>query len=124
MPYYRYRNTMRIGRRIPITIGIMLIFGVILTTSGVTLDLVDGQTNSTINQTSTNTTATPAMTTSAQDEASQSIRGAITETGEFLGNATEKVATSESARTIVNETSELLGNATVETQRFFSPKNN
>lgn len=115
---------MRIGRRIPVTIGIMLILGVILTTSRVTLDLVDGQTNSTINQTNTTTAATPAMTTSAQDDASQSIRGAMTETGEFLGNATEKVATSKSARTIVNETSELLGNATVETQKFFSPNNN
>lgn len=61
------------------------------------------------------------MTTSAQDKASQSIRGAITETGEFLGNVTEKVATSKSAGAIVNETSEVLGNATVETQEFFSP---
>ena len=49
------------------------------------------------------------------------IRGAITETGEFLGNVTDKVATSKSAGTIVNETSEVLGNATVETQKFFSP---
>ena len=84
----------------------MLIFGVILTTSTVTLDLVEGQ------------------TTSPQEEASQSIRGAITETGEFAGNATEKVATSETAGTFVNETSEVLGNATVETQKFFSPNNN
>jgi hypothetical protein len=64
------------------------------------------------------------MTTSAQDEASQSIRGAITETGEFLGNVTDKAVTSKSARTIVNETSEVLGNATVETQKFFCPNNN
>jgi hypothetical protein len=71
---------MIIERRIPATIGIMLFLNVILTASSVTLDLVEGQTNSTINQTSTNTTATPAMTTSPQDEASQSIRGAITET--------------------------------------------
>ena len=91
----------------------------LLTTRG-TFELVTGQTNSTVNQTST-PTATPAMTTSAQDKASQSIRGAITETGEFLGNVTEKVATSKSAGAIVNETSEVLGNATVETQEFFSP---
>jgi hypothetical protein len=112
-------RTMKIGTRIPTTIVILLIFVVILTARG-TLDSVDGQTNSTTNQT-TVTTATPAMTTSTQDEASQSIRGAITETGEFLGNVTEKVATSKSAGTIVNETSEVLGNATVETQKFFGP---
>jgi hypothetical protein len=56
------------------------LFGVLLIVSTEILDSVNGQTNSTINQTST-TTGTPAMTTSAQDEASQSIRGAITETG-------------------------------------------
>ena len=93
---------MRLGRKIPPAIGIMLIFGVILTTS--IINLVEGQ--------------------SPQEKASQSIRGAITETGEFVGNATEKVATSETARTMVNETSEVLGNATVETQKFFSPNNN
>ena len=108
---------MKIGIGVPTTIVILLIFVVILTARG-TLDSVDGQTNSTTNQT---TTATPATTTSTQDEASQSIRGAITETGEFLSNVTEKVATSKSAGTIVNETSEVLGNATVETQKFFSP---
>jgi len=112
-------RTMKMGIRIPITIVILLTFVVILTARG-TFDSVDGQTNSTTNQT-TVTTATPATTTSTQDEASQSIRGAITETGEFLGNVTEKVATSKSAGTIVNETSEVLGNATVETQKFFSP---
>lgn len=79
---------MKMGIRIPTTIVILLIFVVILTARG-TFDLVDGQTNSTTNQT-TVTTATPARTTSTQDEASQSIRGAITETGEFLGNVTEK----------------------------------
>ena len=73
---------MKMGIRIPITVVILLIFVVILTARG-TFDSVDGQTNSTTNQT-TVTTATPAITTSTQDEASQSIRGAITETGEFL----------------------------------------
>lgn len=71
------------------------LFGVLLIVSTEILDSVNGQTNSTINQTST-TTGTPAMTTSAQDEASQSIRGAITETGEFLGNVTDKAVTSVS----------------------------
>ncbi len=56
-------------------------------TSRITLDSVVGQTNSTTNQTST-PTATPAMTTSVQDEA-EPIKGAMTETREFLGNVTE-----------------------------------
>jgi hypothetical protein len=111
---------MKKGRMIPFAGGIFLIFGLLLITATETLDSANGQTNSIINQTST-TTGTPAMTTSAQDEASQSIRGAITETGEFLGNVKEKIATSKSARTIINETSDILGNATVETQKFFSP---
>src|ERR671918_544489 len=79
---------MKKGRMIPFAGGIFLIFGLLLITATETLDSANGQTNSTINQTST-TTGTPAMTTSAQDEASQSIRGAITETGEFLGNVTD-----------------------------------
>ena len=83
------------------------------------LDSAYGQTDSTINQNTNSTTITPssppASTTSAQDEVSQSIRGAMIETGEFLGNVTEKVATSKSAGTIINETFEVLGNATVET---------
>ena len=112
-------RTMKIGIRIPTTIVILLIFVFILIARG-TLDSVDSQTNSTTNQT-TVATSTPATTTSTQDEASQLKRGAITETGEFLDNVTEKVATSKSAGTIVNETSEVLGNATVETQKFFSP---
>ena len=110
---------MKIGIRIPTTIVSLLIFVVMLTARG-TLDSVYSQINSSTNQT-TVATETPATTTSTQDDASQSIRGAITETGEFLGNVTEKVATSKSAGTIVNETSEVLGNATVETQKFFSP---
>ena len=114
---------MEVCRIRPLASGILLIFGVLLIITMGTSDSLNGQTNSTINQTST-PTATPAIITSPQDEASQSIRGVITETGEFLGNVTEKVATSESARTIVNETSEVLGNATVETQKFFSPNAN
>ena len=65
------------------------------------------QTNSTANQTSapdaTNINAT--TTTTAQQEASNSIKGAITETGEFLSNATQKVTTSKSAGALLNDTS-------------------
>jgi len=92
------------------------------------LDSVYGQTNSTMNQTSTppttntntTTTITPAITTSAEEEASESIKGAITESGSFLRNVTEKIATSKSAGAILNETSEVLGNAYVEAKKFFS----
>ena len=113
---------------IPIITVLLLIFSLISAVQG-SLDSAYGQTDSTINQ-NTNSTTTitpssppPASTTLAQDEVSQSIRGAMIETGEFLGNITEKVATSKSAGTIINETSEVLGNATVETQKFFSPEN-
>jgi hypothetical protein len=117
---------MEIDRMIPVITVLLLIFSLISAVRG-SLDSVYGQTDSTINQ-NTNSTTTitpspPASTTSAQDEVSQSIRGAMIETGEFLGNVTEKVATSKSAGTIINETSEVLGNATVETQKFFSPDN-
>jgi hypothetical protein len=119
---------MEIDRMIPIITVLLLIFSLISAVRG-SLDSAYGQTDSTINQ-NTNSTTTitpssppPASTTSAQDEVSQSIRGAMIETGEFLGNVTEKVATSKSAGTIINETSEVLGNATVETQKFFSPEN-
>ena len=115
---------------IPIITVLLLIFSLISAVRG-SLDSAYGQTDSTINQntnsTNSTTTITPsspqASTTSAQDEVSQSIRGAMIETGEFLGNVSEKVATSKSAGTIINETSEVLGNATVETQKFFSPEN-
>lgn len=112
---------------IPVITVLLLIFSLISAVRG-SLDSVYGQTDSTINQninsnTTTITPSPPASTTSAQDEVSQSIRGAMIETGEFLGNVTEKVATSKSAGTIINETSEVLGNATVETQKFFSPDN-
>jgi hypothetical protein len=81
---------MKIRIMMPVTIVIMMVFGVILAARG-TLDTLDGQTNS---ATSTSTTpAAAATTTTAEEKASQSIRGAITETGEFLGNVTEKVVT-------------------------------
>lgn len=113
---------MKYKKEIRVAFEILFIFGVVLIASQGTWDSVYGQTNSTINQTSTpTTTTTPAMTTPAQEEASESIRGAITETGAFLSNVTEKVATSKSAGTILNETSEVLGNAYIEAKRFFSP---
>ncbi len=137
-------NKMKCKKEIRVAFGILFIFGVVLIVAKGTLDSVyaqtnstinqtstpttttpgmttSAQTNSTINQTSTPTTTTPGMTTSAQEEASKSIRGAITETGAILGNVTEKVATSKSAGTILNETSEVLGNAYIEAKRFFSP---
>lgn len=84
------------------------------------------QTNSTGNQISTstptaNTTAAPETTTPAQGKASSSIKGAISETGEFLGNASQKVTTSKSAGALLNDTSDTLGNSYVETQKFFNP---
>jgi len=116
---------MEIDRMIPVITVLLLIFSLISAVRG-SLDSVYGQTDSTIDQNTNSTTTitpSPASTPSAQDEVSQSIRGAMIETGEFLGNVTEKVATSKSAGTIINETSEVLGNATVETQKFFSPDN-
>jgi hypothetical protein len=93
---------------------------------GITLAAIIGtfgsayaQTNATINQTG-KTTISP--TTAPSKQASQSIRGAITDTGQFLHNASEKVAGSKSAQTIVNESSVVLGNATVATKKYFSSK--
>ena len=80
---------------------------------------VYAQTNAT---TSANQTGKAITTSTPSKQASQSIRGAITSTGQFAQNATQKIAGSKSAQTIVNESSDLLGNATVTTKRFFSPK--
>jgi hypothetical protein len=76
------------------------------------------------NATSANQTGkTSSSTTTAQSEqASRSIKGAITSTGQFLNNATQKIVGSKSVQTIVNESSNLLGNATVATKKFFNPK--
>src|SRR5687767_9668330 len=111
-------NKMKCKKEMRIVFGILFVFGMILTVGKGTLDSVYGQINSTINQTNTpsttntnttntNTTntntASPAITTSAEEEASESIKGAITETGSLLRNITEKVATSKSAGAILNE---------------------
>ena len=86
------------------------------------------QTNSTGNQTNISSTPTASMTappqesaTPAQEKASSMIKGAISETGEFIGNASQKVTTSKSAGALLNDTSNALGKACVETQKFFSP---
>ena len=118
--------------------GMILIFGIMLVVSISASDSAYGQTNSTLNQGQTNSTlnqgqtnstlnqtsiptSAPTTTTSAQKEASESIKGAITETGEFVGNVTQKIITSESAGTILNETSEVLGDAYIEVKKYFSP---
>ena len=149
-------NKMKCKKEMRVIFGILFVFGIVLIVGKGTLDSVYGQTNSTINQTSTspttntnttttpaittpaqtnstinqtstspttntNTTTTPAITTPAEEEASKSIKGAITETGSFLRNVTDKVATSKSAGAILNETSEALGSAYIEAKKFFSP---
>ena len=98
----------------------------ITTSSSITTPV---QTNSTGNQNSlstptANTTAAPETTTPppAQEKTSKSIKGTISETGEFLGNISQKVTTSKSAGALLHDTSNILGNAYVETQKFFNPK--
>jgi hypothetical protein len=122
-------NKMKCKKEMRVVFGILFVFGMVLIVGKGTLDSVYGQTNSTMNQTSTppttntnttTTTTTPAITTSAEEQASESIKGAITESGSFLRNVTEKIATSKSAGAILNETSEVLGNAYVEAKKFFS----
>jgi hypothetical protein len=117
---YLRRNKMKREKEIQVVFGILFIFGTVLIVATGTLNTLNAQTNSTINQTST-FTKTPAKTTSAQTEASESIKGAITETGKFVSNVTEKIVTSKTAGTFLNETSEVLGDAYVEAKRFFSP---
>jgi cell division septum initiation protein DivIVA len=79
------------------------------------------QTNATsANQTGKTSSSSTAAAQSEQ--ASRSIKGAITSTGQFLNNATQKIVGSKSVQTIVNESSDLLGNATVATKKFFNPK--
>ena len=97
---------------------------VTITILGITLTTILGNSGSAYaqaaatitNQTEKTTTSTPS------NQASQSIRGAITDTGQFLNNATQKVAGSKSAQTIVNESSDVLGNATVAMKKYFGPK--
>ncbi len=91
---------------------------------GITLAAIVGNSSSAYaqaNATITNQTGKTTPSTQS-NQASQSIRGAITDTGQFLNNATQKVASSKSAQTIVNESSDVLGNATVATKKYFSSK--
>ena len=111
---------MKREKEIQVVFGILFILGTVVILATGAFNMSNAQTNSTINQTST-FTKTPAKTTSAQAEASDSIKGAITESGKFLSNVTEKIVTSKTAGTLLNETSEVLGDAYVETKRFFSP---
>ena len=129
---------MKREKEIQVVFGILFIFGTVLIAASSTLNTLNAQTNSTINPVQTNSTInpvqtnstinqtstftkTPAMTTSAHAEDSDSIKGAITETGKFVSNVTEKIVTSKTAGTFLNETSEVLGDLYVETKRFFSP---
>ena len=92
------------------------------TTASSVFSTAHAQTNVTsANQ--TGKTSSSSSTAAAQSEqASRSIKGAITSTGQFLNNATQKIVGSKSVQTIVNESSDLLGNATVVTKKFFNPK--
>ncbi|HKR73239.1 MAG TPA: hypothetical protein VJR94_03915 [Candidatus Nitrosocosmicus sp.] len=120
---------MKSEKKKSLVFGMIFIFGIMMLASSTSSDRVNAQTNSTLNQGQTNSTlnqtqasiSPPTTTTSAQKEASQSIKGAITETGEFVGNVTQKIINSKSAGTILNETSEVLGDAYLETKKFFSP---
>ena len=93
---------------------------VIMTLLGITLSAMIGTFGSAYAQ--ANATATSPSPTTPSKQASQSIRAAITDTRQFLHNATQKVAGSRSAQTIVNESSDVLGNATVATKKYFSSK--
>jgi hypothetical protein len=102
---------------IPMAFLTMMISGITLTAFIASFSSVHAQADATTkNQTGKTTTSTPSK------QASQSIRGAITETGQFLHNVTEKAAGSKSAQTIVNESSDVLGNATVATKKYFGSK--
>ena len=90
------------------------------TTASSVFSTAHAQTNAT---SANQTDKTSSSTAAAQSEqASRSIKGAITSTGQFLNNATQKIAGSKSVQAIVNESSDLLGNTTVATKKFFNPK--
>ena len=101
---------------IPIAIVALILLS---TTASSVFSTVHAQTNAT----SANPTGKASSSTTTQSEqASRSIKGAITSTGQFLNNATQKIVGSKSVQTIVNESSDLLDNATVATKKFFDPK--
>jgi hypothetical protein len=99
-----------------IAVEIMIVLGITLSANIGTFGSAYAQANATTNQKGKTTGPTPS------EQASQSIRGAITDTGQFVHNATVKVAGSKSAQTLVNESSDVLGNATVATKKYFGSK--
>jgi cell division septum initiation protein DivIVA len=105
-----------------VTIPIAFVTLILLsTTASSVFSTAHAQTNATsANQTGKTSSSSTAGAQSEQ--ASRSIKGAITSTGQFLNNATQKIVGSKSVQTIVNESSDLLGNATVATKKFFNPK--
>ena len=66
-----------------------------------------------------NNQSKPAADTESE-QAAQSIKGAISSTGQFLGNVTNKIITSKSAKSILNDSSEALGNATTAVKKYFA----
>ena len=102
-----------------VTIPIVFVTMIIL---GITLSSVSSSAYAQTNTTSANQIGKTVTTSTPSKQASQSIRGAITDTGQFLNNATQKVAGSKSTQTVVNESSDVLGNVTVATKKYFSSK--
>ena len=104
-----------------VSIPIAFVTLILLSTTASSVITAHAQTNATsANQTGKTSSSSTAAAQSEQ--ASRSIKGAITSTGQFLNNATQKIVGSKSVQTIVNESSDLLGNATVATKKFFNPK--
>jgi biopolymer transport protein ExbD len=98
---------------IPMVLVTMIVLGIILLSA---TSSAYAQINATTSTNQTGKTVTPSK------QASESIRGAITSTGQFLQNATQKIAGSKSAQTIVNESSGVLGNTTVAIKKYFGSK--
>jgi hypothetical protein len=103
-----------------VSIPIAFVTLILLSTTASSVITAHAQTNATsANQTGKTSSSAAAA---QSEQASRSIKGAITSTGQFLNNATQKIIGSKSVQTIVNESSDLLGNATVATKKFFNPK--
>jgi hypothetical protein len=108
-----------VAKIVSATIPLVFVTMIVL---GITLPLVTSSVYAQSNTTSVNQTGKTVTASTPSKQASQSIRGAITSSGQFLENATHKIAGSKSAQTIVNESSDVLGKATVATKKFFSSK--
>ncbi|HET6588636.1 MAG TPA: hypothetical protein VFG45_00560 [Candidatus Nitrosocosmicus sp.] len=114
------RKKMKNVKKLTMNLGVIFIFGMVLTAATNVYVSAQAQLNTTTNQ-SNPSPNNINVSKSPKDEASVSIKGAIIETGEFLGNVTQKIAKSKSASSVLNETSGILGDAYVETKKFFSP---